>query len=523
MSMRALLPTFSALLLILCAAALGCQPTLPDRFGDGGGSTSEAQQPHAVIEPEAPLDAAPRVVRVRIVPAAGATADAARVLFVRGHVGAGHIRQVVNDSVSQALTERVVPAITWTEEDGSVVLAPGEVLEPGETYGVLSADPPLGIDLRIDTGDPVPVLAQVWPPAGADAAGGFAIFCGEREIAAVPTPLAEVVLAPGDVAATMALGVADGIGSSCLRLDAIDLTAVTALETAGDGPVQVVPPALVILPDGSPARLDPKPIALTAGRPSSAVVPLACAPTEVVFGPGCARVADDRIFVFTPETPLFWAVRSRAAGGDSIHVTSANEPWVLHGLTPGTPADITFVAVDVLGRAPVHVLEVVTAAPMAHVEISEVLANPVGSEPDQEWVELLNDGLADADLSGYVLADIGGETALPAATLLPGELALVVNETFLEDDELDPSPAKGTLLLRVATLGKAGLKNDGEPLRLRAADGTVVSRFPAAPKAKAGQSVGRVAPGAPDGAAASFAVMAPTPGAPNALSSSGLP
>ena len=35
---------------------------------------------------------------------------------------------------------------------------------------------------------------------------------------------------------------------------------------------------------------------------------------------------------------------------------------------------------------------------MPHVVINEVLANPVGGEPAQEWVELYNDGRAPAVL-----------------------------------------------------------------------------------------------------------------------------
>src|SRR5262249_38977375 len=113
-------------------------------------------------------------------------------------------------------------------------------------------------------------------------------------------------------------------------------------------------------------------------------------------------------------------------------------------------------------------------------------------------------------------ADIGGKTALPAATLPPGAFALVVNEAFVEDDDIDPRPAKGTLLLRVPKLGNDGLKNEGEPLKLLGPSGAILSRFPAVPKVKPGQSAPRIAPSAPDGDAASFAIGAPTPGAPAA-------
>ena len=76
------------------------------------------------------------------------------------------------------------------------------------------------------------------------------------------------------------------------------------------------------------------------------------------------------------------------------------------------------------------------------------------------------------------------------------------------------------MVIRVPKLGKNGLNNDGEPLTLRRPDGVVVSRAPATPKPKAGQSVARIHPKAPDYGAASFVRSeenASTPGAVNVV------
>lgn len=484
------------------AAAVGCQPSLPSIPGSRADPGGPPSAPHVLLEPESAFESAPPVVRARIFPAADATADASRLLFVRGHVGDGHVRQVEDGDVSQALGERILPALTWPLEDGSVVIAPAQALDPGVTYGVLSGDPPLGADLHVTAEDPVPLLHHLWPPADAPA-GSFAIFCGEDDLGAPP---ATVELAPGDVRATASLGVFNEVGHRCLRVDITDVAA----------PMSALPPPLLTLDDGSLVRLDPAPISLvTPVDAPPPVVPLDCAPPDIPFGPGCARVTDDRLLVTTPDTPLLWAVRSRVAG-ETVRATRGGEPWVLHGLTPDSHADLTLVTLDAQGRAHHQSLTVFTDPPMPHVVISEVLANPLGPEPDQEWVELYNDGLAPADLTGYALGDLGGTTPLPPATLAPGAFALVVNETFLEDDEIDPVPAPGTALLRVPKLGKDGLKNDGEPLKLLDAGGQVVSRFPIAPKPKAGESVARVSPAAPDGVASSFAVSTPTPGSPGA-------
>lgn len=517
MTARTLLPSpfpllLSTCALSTCAAALGCRPSLP--LGDGRGDPADPpRDPHVLLEPESAPEAAPPVLRAHVFPAEDAVADASRVLFVRGHVGDGHVRQVEDGDVSQALSERILPALAWPMDDGSVVIAPSVVLDPGATYGILSGDPPLGADVHITGEDPVPLLRRVWPPPDAPA-GPFAIFCGDDDLARPPALLA---LAPGDIHASSNIGVFDSIGAGCLRIDIADLAPLAPMPPASGGATSssTAPPPLIELDDGSLVRLDPAPIPLAPPpEPPAPVTPLACAPPDIPFGPGCARVADDRLFIATPDTPLLWAVRSRALGRDVVHATGAAEPWVMHGLPPASRADLSIVALNTIGHPVRTNLTVFTKSPMPHVVISEVLANPLGPEPDQEWIELYNDGLAPADLTGYTLADIGGAAALPPAVLAPGAFALVVNETFVEDDEIDPVPAAGTVLLRVPELGKDGLKNDGEPLKLLDAEGHAVSRFPLSPKPKAGHSVARVSPAAPDGLPSSFAVSTPTPGAP---------
>lgn len=531
--MRSSIPSaaiVAATLLVLVASA--CQPSLPSPSPADGTAVSPATEPHATLEPDSPFEDAPRVLRVHVVPSPGDVVDLARLFFVRGHVGPAHVRQVENDDLSAALTERILPAVIFAR-DGAGVLAPLVALEPGATYGVLSGDPPLGFDLHVSKADPAPLLDRVWPPPDAADAGPFAIFCGDAPLALAPS---RVELDPVALPAAVLLGAAARIGATCLRIDAQSAALPISADTSGAsgaGPsnsgadtsasagvdrssdvLAAIPPPFVTSLDGAPIRLVPSAIPLASAPSPAAVAKRACGPSEVPFGPGCARVEDDRLLVATPDAPLLWAVRT-ASGAETIRATAPSEPWVLLGLAPSTQVDLEVGVVDVLGQVSVSTVTVATAAPMAHVLLSEVLANPLGAEPDQEWVELYNDGLAAADLTGFTLADIGGVTALPPAELPPGAFALVVNDAFVEDDELDPPPAKGTLLLRVPKLGKTGLKNDGEPLKLLDPAGAVVSRLPATPKVKAGQSLARVSPSAPDGEPASFETGNPSPGAPN--------
>jgi hypothetical protein len=235
----------------------------------------------------------------------------------------------------------------------------------------------------------------------------------------------------------------------------------------------------------------------------------------VPFGPGCADVMDDRLRARSPGAPLLWAIAGE--GLDEVVVTRSDEPFVLASLPPLSPIALSIATVDNAGGVQRHAFSARTLAPMPHVIINEVLANPLGSEPAQEWVELYNDSSVPAELAGYVLTDVGGETALPAGSLAPGAFALIVNEAYADDDELDPPPPSEALLLRVPKLGHHGLSNTGEPLKLMDGGGAVLSRSSASSVPRAGMSLARMNPHAPDGLAGSFVSSWPTPGRENII------
>jgi len=151
------------------------------------------------------------------------------------------------------------------------------------------------------------------------------------------------------------------------------------------------------------------------------------------------------------------------------------------------------------------------------VVLNEVMANPAGSEPAQEWVELYNDGAEPQNLAGFTLDDSGGRTPVPDALLPPSAFALIVPDAYVGDDGVDPPPAPAAQLLRVRSLGQGGLSNEGERLTLRDAAGGIVSVF-AAMKTKNGVSVARAVPDALDDDPASLGPSnngSATPGAPN--------
>jgi hypothetical protein len=377
------------------------------------------------------------------------------------------------------------------------VVAPTVALTPGERYALMIGELSEIVEIKVAAPDPAPLLERIWPPPGSSATAGFGVWCGSEDLVQMDEP---VQLAPAGRRGRIRRGVVeDDLGKRCVRFES------SPGEVAEGG----VPPPL--LPGaGAIERLDPRPLVVDAD--AYPIAPLACTLDELAFGPGCVTVFDDRLIGRSPESPVLWTIQGE--GLDRVF-TTAGEPFVVAPLPANAAISLRVAAIDNRADASGAIFSATTLLPMPHVVLNEVLANPIGPEPAQEWVEIVNDGAIPAELDGYVLVDVGGETPLPAATLPPGGFALIVNEAFMEDDGYDPRPAPSTLLLQVPKLGQTGLSNAGEPLMLRDAEGSVVSRFPAGPRAKAGLSVARREPGAPDALLQAFTVGTPTPGRPN--------
>ena len=110
--------------------------------------------------------------------------------------------------------------------------------------------------------------------------------------------------------------------------------------------------------------------------------------------------------------------------------------------------------------------------------ITEVLANPAGSEYTQEFVELENLEAGPVSLAGMLIEDKTGSDVLPDVAVPAGGFALIVAASFVADDGKDPVPRDGTLIVPVSgRIGSDGLSNSGEPVRLVSTDGVVVSQY----------------------------------------------
>lgn len=150
--------------------------------------------------------------------------------------------------------------------------------------------------------------------------------------------------------------------------------------------------------------------------------------------------------------------------------------------------------------------------------ITEVLANPAGSEYTQEFVELHNFGSEPVSLAGFQIEDAGGGDKLPGETIAPGGYALVVAAAYDPADPSDPAPRAGTTIVKIeGRIGRDGLSNSGEAVRLRGPDGEIVSLYggwvDVSATAWSGRSVRRTAIDACDEAAAwTHEPSQPTPG-----------
>lgn len=451
------------------------------------------------FEPFGGAEAVPAVVRVRVAGAAS-RAKLEEFRIFEGELSEYHLGRIAARELPKTLVERSVPAVVWSEGD-AVVVAPVVPLASGR-YAL--AAPGLGLlsDFQVDDGV-VPWLTRRWPPAGVTSGNGVQLFCGDS---APSVASGAVLLAPAQRAAELTPGFAP---SAAFESECVTLT-----------PTEPLPEGTLLLPPplAGGAALEPRPLFASEAAAESFV----CLETERPLGPVCASVEDDRVRLRSPEAPSLWVTEQPEA---RWFVIAAGASAVVRGFRSGEARRFQALAFDASG-ASFEIEESITgSAARDHVVINEVLANPNGAEASGEWVELFNDGGRPVELSDFELVDAGGAVALPSHQLGAGEFALLVGPRFEPDPELDVLPAAGTKVLRLPSLGNAGLSNSGELLRLRHRSGREVSRMPAIRAAKSGFSVARRTPDAGD-TASDFAVHAEpgaSPGAPNQLAENTAP
>ena len=462
----------------------GCGPTPPER--------PTLPVVTVVAEPDAPLQAVPRVVRLRV---SGLAVPPAGVFLFEGALSSYHEGRVRSAEFPATLVERLIPVTAFESQgDAAVVVAPTRPLHAGASYTLAAVGEGTLATVVVESTDGAPFAERIFPPPGSPG-GTRWVYCGGRLDAR-----RDVLLQPGARRAVVTPGVADGAApdAPCFRLDV----------GSGASDTAIVPPPRV-----GDVAVDPSPVLL---GPSGPAAPLHCTGAEAPFGPACVTLYDDRAVVRSPAEPLVWAVRIDES--TRVVATSAGGRFVVTGLPPASRVRAWGVVADGAGRETSIETTLVTHAPAPHLVVNEVLANPGGPEPAQEWVELVNDGDRAESLAGFTLGDDDGESVLPALTLEPGAFALVVPDGFDAGSHLDVPAREGTFIVRVPRLGQSGLSNSGERVTLRTPGGVVASSFPPIGAPASGVSIARCSPETLDDDAGGFAASGgpgATPGAVN--------
>jgi len=255
--------------------------------------------------------------------------------------------------------------------------------------------------------------------------------------------------------------------------------------------------------DGAGAPLEPwtARFAVTEGEGAPAsLVALPCFVDEDADRfPGCVLADDDRVTLrFRASAPVRASLRSVDGSVLDAAVAPRGEATLsVSGLGPDASLNADLALVDLAGRRSRYALQLHTTPPLPKLTIAEVLADPRGPEPAQEWVELWNAGAAPAPLAGVRLADDPGKegdlVGGPGEVLAPDARALVVGSGFDPHLPTDPPIPPGVPLLRVeGPLASGGLSNGGEALFLRSSDGVRLSAAPAEPTLGPGRCLRRV-------------------------------
>ena len=331
-----------------------------------------------------------------------------------------------------------------------------------------AADAAVAVDAR--GGAPATTARLVWPAPGTSG---------------VPPNLDRVLIEPGGG------GAGDGGGGACAGGGAAGAgVAGDAVLFGPDGPIVT---RAVEVPGRCGAAPTCVALLLSHALPAQAVINLGSQSFTTAAGVDTAR-------------PSLGALRLHVADGCVVAELGSDEPVLAEAHLVGSsglptyaqpgarrlllglplPAGATSRALTVevaardLAGNEARLAAVLDPTPaLPRLALTEVLANPAGAEPTQEWVELANLGGSALELEGFVLATAASVDVLPAATLPPGARALVVPAGCREGVGPDPPPDARARLLRIAdtALGKSGLGNAGEALELRAPDGRVVSTF----------------------------------------------
>ncbi len=486
---------------VLCVFA--CAPTLESPGG---------QEPISVAtEDGRPLDAASVAPRFRL---SGFQSGALPEVFLglrlfEGQLSSYAESHLADGEVTASLGDRDVPLSVWMDGD-ALFAQPARFLDKGQTYTLGAVGLGALAELTVSS-ESFRRLVLTWPKQVAE--GGALVYCADAaEVEPLLEGEASVIVAPAPgQAGRVSAGIGpEGIyGDRCVSL---------VLDEALEGTFVVPPSVLGTEADAALFVFDPTPVGVVRAPVPPMVAEAACGGA---LGPACASFDGDELVL--AEAPSgAWALRGVSVDGHVVESFVTEEGGAsikVYGFEPNTEYALSAVFLDGVGRSMSGSAELSSSAPLPRVVINEVLSNPRGPEPASEWLELTNAGAATATLSGWSIEDGGGKTVLPDFSLEPGAFAIVVGRDYVATPD-DLVPEASAVPVVVERLGKSGLSNSGERLRLLNAEGVVVSEVPPIAATEQGASLARRDPWAPD-VVDSFGTqttLGATPGAPNVFS-----
>lgn len=137
-----------------------------------------------------------------------------------------------------------------------------------------------------------------------------------------------------------------------------------------------------------------------------------------------------------------------------------------------------------------HAEQKISLLKLPTLSITEVRADPIGAEPHQEYIEILNYGDFEIDLFNFEIADNlygPGDRIRKHIRIKPHQRALVVGQKFMPTDASETNPDPQTLIIRLdESLGTNGLSNSGETVVIRDNQRRRLSQTPDSIKPKAG-------------------------------------
>lgn len=255
---------------------------------------------------------------------------------------------------------------------------------------------------------------------------------------------------------------------------------------------------LVGLRDGTGAPLGDLTISVQTGDADETVpaaLESACALDErFVDQVGCLLELDTRVELrLTVDEPL---IASVAAGSQvrSAFSFGADVQLFIDELSAGVAVPATLTLTDLAGNLRTAPLLLSPPADLPDLSIEEIRPDPLGPEPAQEMIELLNFGSEPIELQGFFVSDDAsdeGVRIVDALRVLPSERVLVVAPDFDPRERADGMLSPG---VRIARTDKAlSLSNEGEPLFLRDPSGRRVSAAPRQKPAREGACLARSA------------------------------